>query len=81
VAREGSFVNEPPGKIHQRVLDEAAGALIERVIPFNIHRTMIYVDEKGRTAGCEDVFTKIQLCRCHCTELGLGAAFVDPFVR
>lgn len=38
-------------------------------------------DDEGKTAGCEDVFTKIQMCRRHCTEAGLGADYVDQFVR
>jgi hypothetical protein len=29
----------------------------------------------------EDVFTKIEMCRRHYTEVGLGAGYVDQFVR
>ena len=42
---------------------------------------MIYVDEAGRQTGYEDVFTKIDLCRAHYEACGLGATFVDAFVR
>jgi hypothetical protein len=42
---------------------------------------MVYVDEAGRTTGYEDVFTKIAMCRRHYTEVGLGADYVDQFVR
>jgi hypothetical protein len=42
---------------------------------------MIYVDEAGATTGYEDVFTKISMCRQHYTENGLGAGYVDQFVR
>jgi hypothetical protein len=48
---------------------------------FNVHGAMIYVDEQGNTTGYEDVFTKISMCRKHYTEVGLGAGYVDQFVR
>ncbi len=42
---------------------------------------MVDVDEQGRTTGYEDVFTKIEMCRRHHAGVGLGSAYVDPFVR
>jgi hypothetical protein len=42
---------------------------------------MVYVDDAGRQTGYEDVFSKIALCRAHYEACGLGAAFVDTFVR
>ncbi len=42
---------------------------------------MIYLDEHGRQNGYEDVFTKIDMCRAHYEANGLGAAYVDQFVR
>jgi hypothetical protein len=42
---------------------------------------MIYVDEAGNTTGYEDVWTKIEMCRRHYAAVGLGASFVDRFVR
>ena len=80
VAREGSFVYEPPGEIHTLVVDELTGAQ-EMITFFNIHGAMIYVDEQGRHTGYEDVFTKIEMCRKHYAEAGLGADFVDQYVR
>lgn len=80
VAREGSFVYEPPGEIHTLVVDETAGAN-EMITQFNIHGAMVYVDEQGRQTGYEDVFTKIEMCRRHYVEVGLGAAYVDQFIR
>ncbi len=80
VAREGSFVYEPPGEIHTLVVDEAVGAP-EMITFFNIHGAMVYVDDKGKHTGYEDVFTKIEMCRKHCIEVGLGAHCVDQFVR
>ena len=80
VASEGSFVYEPPGEIHTLVVDAAGGA-DEMITFFNIHGAMVYVDEDGRHTGYEDVFTKIEMCRKHYEACGLGAAFVDQFVR
>ena len=48
---------------------------------FNIHGAMIYVDEEGRQTGYEDVFTKIEMCRRHYEAQGLGADYVQQFVR
>jgi quercetin dioxygenase-like cupin family protein len=81
VAREGSFVYEPPGEIHTLVVDEAAGGAPEMITFFNIAGAMVYVDEAGRTTGYEDVFTKIDMCRRHYEAAGLGRDYVDQFVR
>jgi quercetin dioxygenase-like cupin family protein len=81
VAREGSFVYEPPGEIHTLVVDEAVGSATEMITFFNIHGAMVYVDEAGQTTGYEDVFTKIAMCRAHYQAVGLGADYVDQFVR
>ena len=42
---------------------------------------MVYVDPKGSTTGYEDVFTKIEMCREHYDAVGLGADYVDQFIR
>jgi len=81
VAREGSFVYEPPGEIHTLVVDEGVGSATEMITFFNIHGAMVYVDEAGQTTGYEDVFTKIAMCRVHYQSVGLGADYVDQFVR
>ena len=39
------------------------------------------VDADGNTIGYEDVFTKIEMCRRHYVEVGLGVEYVDKFVR
>jgi 2,4'-dihydroxyacetophenone dioxygenase len=74
----GGFVYEPPGEVHTLVVDEPVE---EMITMFNVNGAMIYVDEKGETAGYEDVFTKIEMCRAHYQEMGLGADFVNQFVR
>lgn len=81
VAREGSFVYEPPGEIHTLVVDEAADGAQEMITLFNIHGAMVYVDEDGRQTGYEDVFSKIEMCRRYYEAVGLGAAAVDELIR
>jgi quercetin dioxygenase-like cupin family protein len=81
VAREGSFVYEPPGEIHTLVVDEASGGDTEMITFFNIHGAMVYVDEAGQPTGYEDVFSKIAMCKAHYEAVGLGAGYVDQFVR
>ena len=78
VAMEGGFVYEPPGEVHTLTVDEGVP---EMITMFNVNGAMIYVDEKGDTVGYEDVFTKIEMCRKHYEAVGLGAGFVDQFIR
>jgi len=53
----------------------------EMITFFNISGCMYYVDEEGRHTGFEDVFTKIDMCRKHYEACGLGADYVNRFVR
>jgi quercetin dioxygenase-like cupin family protein len=78
VAEEGSFVYEPPGETHTLIVPEDCA---EMITFFNIAGAMIYLDESGRQTGYEDVFSKIEMCRAHYTAAGLGAGFVDQFIR
>jgi 2,4'-dihydroxyacetophenone dioxygenase len=78
VASAGSFVYEPPGEIHTLAVPEHCD---EMITFFNITGAMIYVDDAGTQIGYEDTFTKIQLCREHYAANGLGADFVDQFIR
>lgn len=80
VAKAGSFVYEPPGEIHTLVVDDVVGEN-EMITQFNIHGAMIYLDDNGKTTGYEDVFTKIEMCRKHYIEVGLGADYIDQFIR
>jgi quercetin dioxygenase-like cupin family protein len=77
-AEEGSFVYEPPGETHTLVVPEDCA---EMITFFNIAGAMIYLDASGRQTGYEDVFSKIEMCRAHYTATGLGAGFVDQFIR
>ena len=47
------------------------------ITQFNIHGAMVYVDDQGTQTGYEDVFTKIEMCRRHYVDVGLGAAYVE----
>ena len=42
---------------------------------------MYYVDPYGKHLGYEDVFTKIDMCRAHFENVGLGADYVKKFIR
>lgn len=78
VASEGSYVFEPPGETHTLIVPEDVQ---EMITLFHITGAMIYVDPWRKVTGYEDVFTKIELCKAHYIRIGLGADFVDNFVR
>ncbi len=77
-AREGSYVFEPPGETHTLVVPDDVD---EMVTYFQVNGVMLYVDPYGKTIGFEDVFTKIEMCRKHYAEVGLGEDYVDQFIR
>jgi 2,4'-dihydroxyacetophenone dioxygenase len=78
VAELGSYVFEPPGEIHTLVVPEDVE---EMITFFNITGCMVYMDQDNKQIGYEDVFTKIDMCRKHYEEVGLGADYVDQFIR
>jgi len=78
VATEGSYAFEPPGETHTLVVDEGVE---EMITLFQVQGCMYYVDPWGNNNGFEDVFTKIDMCRKHYEEVGLGADYVDQFIR
>jgi 2,4'-dihydroxyacetophenone dioxygenase len=78
VASEGSYVFEPPGETHTLVVDEGVEEMITH---FQVNGCMYYVDPWGAHVGFEDVFTKIDMCREHYAKVGLGAGYVDQFIR
>ena len=77
-ATEGSYVYEPPGETHTLVVPEDVD---EMITYFQVNGAMIYVDPYGKVRGYEDVFTKIDMCRKHYAEVGLGEDYVDQFIR
>lgn len=78
VAETGSYVFEPPGEVHTLTVPKDCP---EMITFFNISGCMIYLDEDNQQTGIEDVFTKIDMCRAHYIEVGLGADYVDQFIR
>ncbi len=78
VAETGSYVFEPPGETHTLVVPDDVD---EMITYFQVNGAMIYVDPWGKVQGYEDVFTKIEMCRKHFAEVGLGESFADRFIR
>ncbi len=78
VAEEGGYVYEPPGETHTLVVPDDVD---EMITFFQVNGIMYYVDPYGNHLGYEDVFTKIDMCRKHYEEVGLGADYVDQFIR
>ena len=78
IAREGGYVYEAPGETHTLVVD---AHVPEMITFFQVNGAMIYVDPDGRNTGYDDVFTRIDKCRAHYAAIGLGADYVDQFVR
>lgn len=78
VAREGMYVFEPPGEIHTLVVDDDVD---EMITLFHVFATLIYFDDDNRPCGHDDVHSKIAMCRRHYESCGLGADYVDQFIR
>jgi quercetin dioxygenase-like cupin family protein len=77
-AEEGSYVFEAPGETHTLVVPDDCA---EMITLFQVNGVMCYVDPMGAVLGYEDVFTKIDMCRKHYAACGLGADYVDRFLR
>ena len=78
VAEEGSYVFEPPGETHTLVVDEGVE---EMITFFNVTGALLYCDEDGNVTHAEDVFDKLEMAKRHYESVGLGASYVDKFVR
>ncbi|MEO8243363.1 MAG: 2,4'-dihydroxyacetophenone dioxygenase family protein [bacterium] len=78
VATAGSYVFEPPGETHTLFVPDD---VTEMITFFQVNGVMYYVDPWGKHMGYEDVFTKIDMCRNHYAACGLGADYVDQFIR
>jgi 2,4'-dihydroxyacetophenone dioxygenase len=77
-AEEGSYAFEPPGDIHTLEVPEGVE---EMITLFHVTGAYIYVDVDGAPVGVEDVFSKITSARAHYERVGLGADFVNQFIR
>jgi quercetin dioxygenase-like cupin family protein len=78
VAREGTYVFEPPGETHTLVVDKGVE---EMITFFHVLGALIYVDESGKPCAHDDVHTKIAMCRTHFAKVGLGEDYVRQFIR
>ena len=78
VRGEGAYVYEAPGETHTLVVEEHVP---EMITMFQVNGAMIYVDPDGKVQGYEDVFTKIEMCKAHYAKVGLGADYVERFIR
>ena len=78
VAEEGSYVFEPPGETHTLVVPDGVE---EMITLFNVTGPLLYCDEDGKVVNAEDVFDKLALAKAHYEKVGLGADYVDQFVR
>lgn len=77
-ATEGGYAFEPPGDIHTL---EVPDDVQEMITMFHVTGAYIYVDPDGVPVGVEDVFSKLEKAKKHYEEVGLGANFVNQFVR
>ena len=78
IAETGSYAYEPPGEIHTLYVPEDVP---EMITLFHASGGYTYMDSEGNAVGYEDVFTKIENCRKHYERIGLGADYVNRFIR
>ncbi len=78
IAEEGSYVFETPRETHTLMVPDDVD---EMITYFQVNGVMYYVDPYGKHMGYEDVFTKIDMCRAHLKKMGMGADYVDRFIR
>ena len=78
VAKPGMFVFEPPGEIHTLMVDEDSEDMITL---FHVFGALVYFDQNDKPIRHDDVHTKIEMCRSHFEQVGLGADFVNQFIR
>ena len=76
VASEGSYLFEAPGDTHTLWADPG-----ESLTLFHISACLIEVDEVGNTLSYADVFTRIEQAAQHYESVGLGADYVQRYVR
>jgi quercetin dioxygenase-like cupin family protein len=77
-AEEGSYIYEPPGVIHTLIVPDGCS---EMLTLFSVTGSLIYVDPAGAAIGYDDVFRRLAVARAHYAAIGLGADYVDQFVR
>ncbi|QYD68001.1 2,4'-dihydroxyacetophenone dioxygenase family protein [Paraburkholderia edwinii] len=78
VAEQNSYAFEPPGETHTLYVPEDVD---EMITWFHVTGGYVFVDPQGVALGYEDVFTKLETARRHYEAIGLGADYVEQFVR
>jgi 2,4'-dihydroxyacetophenone dioxygenase len=78
VAEQHSYAFEPPGETHTLYVPEDVD---EMITWFHVTGGYVFVDPQGVALGYEDVFTKLETARRHYEAIGLGADYVEQFVR
>jgi quercetin dioxygenase-like cupin family protein len=77
-ATEGSYVFEPPGEIHTLTVEDDCP---EMQTVFIICGPVLYIDDKDTVVHVEDNVGLIELCKTTYEANGLGADYVDQFIR
>ena len=75
-ASEGSYIFEAAGDTHTLWADPG-----ESLTLFHISACLIEVDEAGNPISAADVFTRIEQVAQHYESVGLGADYLQRFVR
>lgn len=77
-AQAGTYVFEPPGETHTLVVGGE-----EMIALFHVTGALLYCDPDNPevVTGFDDVFTKLEKAKKHYEAVGLGAEFVEQFVR
>ncbi len=78
IAKEGSYIFEPPGETHTLTVPDDCE---EMITLFTVFGALMYVDQDGNSTGYDDVFTRIERYRTHFEKVGLGADYVETFMR
>ena len=78
MANEGDYVFEPPGETHTLVVPEDCD---EMITLFMVYGSLIYVDTQGNPTGYDDVFLRIEKYKAHFEKVGLGADYINTFMR
>lgn len=78
-ASAGTYVFEPPGETHTLMVHEGS----EMIALFHVTGALLYCDPGApqTVTGFDDVFTKLEKARAHYEACGLGADFVQQFIR
>jgi len=89
-ARKGTFIFEPPGETHTLIVkahttDTAATAVSQNqkhmTVLFHNYGPLMHVDNNGEVCGYVDVFTRLEDCKKHYRQSGLGTDCIERLIR